>query len=424
MPLKYTRKSINEMVARGKPGTTRVASGLYIVVKRPMIARWLFRYQLHGKRTEITLGAYSETDKLLLSFAEAKKQVALLQAQLANGDNPKKDARLKSYLEIKTVDDLAQMYLKRKAQRIKTGHILVRQYEKDIKPAIGHIPLSKLHPLDVYETVQQILNEGRPTIANRILFLCKNIFKLGVKNQLLDSNPATNFTTNEDAGGTRPPRTIVLSQQEIGILFKVMRANPKKVPEATYIGITLLMILGMRKMELFSARWTEVDLERQMFHLRAEDTKSHRAIAIPIPERALPLFKRLKELAGHSLYLFPARKRSKHDHLSHDTVNHTLADLFGKKTSSSKASPNLLGAAGVTEFVVHDLRRTFRTLLAQLSVSEEVAESCLNHSKSKIVRIYNQYAYIEERKKAHEKVADVILPLAGYAESIQGFKRA
>lgn len=414
MPLKYTRKSINGLVARGKPGTTRVASGLYIVGKRPMIASWLFRHQLHGKRTEITLGGYSETDQLLLSFAEAKKQVALLHAQLANGDNPKEGARLKSYLEIKTVDDLAQMYLKRKAQRIKIGHILVRQYEKYIKPSIGHIPLAKLHPLDVYELVQQILNEGRPTIANRILFLCKNIFKLGVKNQLLDSNPATNFTTNKDVGGTRPPMTVVLSQQEIEIVFKVFRVNPGKVPEATYIGTTLLLILAMRKMELFSARWTEVDLERKMFHLRAEDTKSNRAIAIPVPDKVIPLFKRLKELAGHSLYLFPARKPCKHDHIAHDTVNHTLADLFGKKTGSNKASPNLLGAAGVTEFVVHDLRRTSRTLLAELGVPEEVAESCLNHSKSQIVRIYNQYAYIEERKKAHEKLADVILPLARF----------
>lgn len=71
----------------------------------------------------------------------------------------------------------------------------------------------------------------------------------------------------------------------------------------------------------------------------------------------------------------------------------------------------------MTEFVVHDLRRTCRTTMASQGVREEVAEKCLNHNSSNIVRIYNRYEYKQERKEAHEIVAKLILPMAKFVIS-------
>lgn len=230
-------------------------------------------------------------------------------------------------------------------------------------------------------------------------------------------NPAANYSTSEDAGGNMPPRDIALTEEELEIMFDVFREYPQKVPEPTYIGITLLIILGLRKMELFSAKWIDVDLRRQYFHLYEDNTKTKKSLAVPLPDDVLPLFHRLKELSKGSDYVFPARKRSTRGYISDDTVNHTLADLFGKVISKRTPSENVLGQAGVTEFVVHDLRRTCRTLMAELGIREEVAEKCLNHNSSNIVRIYNRYEYKKERKEAHEKVAGLILPLAGFAMS-------
>jgi len=55
--------------------------------------------------------------------------------------------------------------------------------------------------------------------------------------------------------------------------------------------------------------------------------------------------------------------------------------------------------------------------MASLGVREEVAEKCLNHNASNIVRIYNRYEYKQERKEAHEKVARLILPMADFIVS-------
>jgi tagatose-1,6-bisphosphate aldolase len=80
-----------------------------------------------------------------------------------------------------------------------------------------------------------------------------------------------------------------------------------------------------------------------------------------------------------------------------------LADLFGKVINKKQPNKNLLGQAGVCDFVIYDQRRTCRTLMASLGIREEIAEQYLNHNASNIVRIYNRDEYKQERKEAHKK---------------------
>lgn len=417
MTTAVSESDVKNQVETGAKVFTRVFDCLYLQVTAPNRASWHFRFQTRGKRIQMKLGVFGENEKGLMEYGSAIKEAIDLKAKALNGDNPKLDIARRKFSDIQSVDDLAELYLKNKAKKIKTIQILERLYKKEIKPAIGHMLLTKVHPFDIYEIIQKVLSSGRPSIANKVLHLCKNIFKLGVKNCFLDMNPAANYSTSEDAGGNMPPRDVALTEEEIEIMFDVFREYPQKVPEPTYIGITLLIILGLRKMELFSAKWIDVDLRRQYFHLYEDDTKTKKSLAVPLPDIVLPLFHRLKELSGASEFVFPARKRSSRGYISDDTTNHSLAALFGKATSSKKAGRNVLGQAGVTEFVVHDLRRTCRTLMASLKVPQEVAEKALNHNASNIVRIYNRYEYKEERKEAHEKVAKLILPMAGFSIS-------
>ena len=88
--------------------------------------------------------------------------------------------------------------------------------------------------------------------------------------------------------------------------------------------------------------------------------------------------------------------------------------MFGKNKRNTTYSKNLLGELNVPYFIVHDLRRTFRSLLPKYEVSEAVSEACLNHKPRGIAGVYNRYNYLEQRRVAHEKMAKVILPMAGF----------
>jgi len=408
----HTKAEINKLVSEGITALTRVYPGLYLDVKKEGVARWVYRFQINNHRSQIIIGTFSSTNPELMNFDNAIKKAIDYNAMVANGDNPKLDQSRKKFHDIKSVDDLANLYIEQKTQKIKSINIPIRLYKNEIKPYIGHILLEKVHPFDIYELVQKVVRSGRPSVSTQTLYLCKNIFKLGVKCQLMPSNPAVNYTAKDDAGGCPLPRDVYLLIDEIAKMFEVFRQYPNKVPEQTYLGITILLILGMRKMELFSAQWDDICLQTKFFQIYADNTKSQKSLAVPIPDKVIPLFERLKVLSGKAEYLFPNRRKSSRGYISDDTVNHTLADLFGKVINDKTPSKNVLGKAGVPEFTIHDLRRTFRTLLAELGISNEIAEKCLNHADSRIVRTYNRYEYKRERREAHEQMADLILPLA------------
>jgi len=59
-------------------------------------------------------------------------------------------------------------------------------------------------------------------------------------------------------------------------------------------------------------------------------------------------------------------------------------------------------------FTIHDLRHTFRSLAAAEGVPSHVAERCLNHKLKGVEGIYDRYDYFEERREAHQKVAELI----------------
>jgi integrase len=69
----------------------------------------------------------------------------------------------------------------------------------------------------------------------------------------------------------------------------------------------------------------------------------------------------------------------------------------------SKAKSALDTASGVSEWWLHDLRRTLATGLQRLGVRLEVTEAVLNHlsgSRAGVVGIYQRHDWAEEKRAA------------------------
>ncbi len=83
----------------------------------------------------------------------------------------------------------------------------------------------------------------------------------------------------------------------------------------------------------------------------------------------------------------------------------------------SKAKARAARLAGVTDWRLHDLRRTAATRLAELGVPHPVVSKLLNHSPRGVMgvtSIYNRYEYLEERRAALEhwarRIRDIVRP--------------
>ena len=92
-------------------------------------------------------------------------------------------------------------------------------------------------------------------------------------------------------------------------------------------------------------------------------------------------------------------------------LNHALAKLFGQKNNSGENVANKFGEAGIEHFTIHDLRRTFRSLLSAAGVMGHVAERCLNHKLKGVEGIYDRYDYFDERRNALNRISKQLEPI-------------
>ena len=146
--------------------------------------------------------------------------------------------------------------------------------------------------------------------------------------------------------------------------------------------VRLLILTGQRRSEISTLKWGYIDLDGNEISLPPEGVKNGRRHTFPIGAMAKAT---LASVPRQGDYLFPARRRET------------------PFTGFSPSKADLDAASGVTNWTLHDLRRTFATGLATLGVAPHVIERLLNHitgSLSPIALRYNKAKYDAEMRAA------------------------
>lgn len=345
-----------------------------------------------------------------LSLAKARETARELSAKVALGHDvagEKQERKREAIEKIEaekaawTVNQLCDQFYERViVPKWKHADIVRRRIENDIKPKLGKMKAEDVKPRDIDDMLQAIVKRGAPTVANDVLRWTKRIFNFAIKRHIVENNPASAFDPS-DAGGKEESRERWLTSKEIIQLFAAMRDMLGSFSIENLYAIRLLLLLAVRKEELVAAPWAEFDLDKAIWHLPEERTKTSAAIDIPLPPMAVETLKELHRLANGSKYVFPARKMQHRmiPHIDLNTLNAALAKHIRPKLKD------------VENFTIHDFRRTARTHLAALGVDPFVAERCLNHKIKGVEGIYNRHDYFDERKDALCKWAKVLSAL-------------
>ncbi|MDN7129678.1 site-specific integrase [Pseudidiomarina sp. 1APR75-15] len=174
----------------------------------------------------------------------------------------------------------------------------------------------------------------------------------------------------------------------------------------------LYLVLGVRKGELAESPWSEFDLVKGEWEIPDHRVKKGKGIIIPLSTQAVEWLHMLKARSFGSEYVLPARRGSTKPYIGSDTRNRAINKMFGIEKGRKKPGPNYMG--DIAHFTVHDLRRTFRSQVSALGFSGVVDERAINHSLKGLEGLYDRYDYYEERRQAHQKVADAIELLVWY----------
>ena len=182
----------------------------------------------------------------------------------------------------------------------------------------------------------------------------------------------------------RPPRKRVLTSEE---LVKVLRVALKTATPYHSI-VTLLALTGQRRGEIAGLQWSWIDLEQKLITIPDHIAKNKEEHCFPIGQMAAEI---LRKFCNESRYVFPAER---------DRYKDRPATTFNGWAKPKRAFDR---EVQIEPWVLHDLRRTFRTNWAEIGIREEVAEKYINHISGKhsgLGRVYNRAKYLEPMRRA------------------------
>ena len=145
--------------------------------------------------------------------------------------------------------------------------------------------------------------------------------------------------------------------------------------------VRLLVLLGARRQEIGSMRWSELDLVNGLWVSPGGRSKNGREHRITLPPTALEILRAI-----------PHRR----DTLFGETANGFVSWGREKRQFDEKLRPF------VRPFRLHDLRRSVATGMANIGVEPHVIEMVLNHAghRSGISGAYNHSRYAEQVRVA------------------------
>lgn len=275
-----------------------------------------------------------------------------------------------------TVADLGKEYINRYAKRNKkTWSEDRRRIDSYIVPAFGSKSVIDVVRKDVTFLFESI-GKNHPYEANRIKALISKIFNFAIDEGLVPEgfiNPASRIRKFKEE---KRDRWI-----QPGELPRLAEEIQKEENIFVQCAIWLYLLTGCRKNEILSAKWEQVNFERE--ELRLPVTKSGRVHYVPLSRPAMEMLQSLPRIEGNP-YILPGRRRGK-----------PLVNI-------SKPWIRIRKAAGMDDVRLHDLRRSVGSWMASAGVSLHIIGKILNHQDVKTTEIYARLQEDSTRKALNE----------------------
>ena len=383
-----TEKKIKELVAVGAPTAVAHGDGLTLTISAKKTATWVLRYRIEGRRRELTLGRWPT---LKIADAELKASEARLQIARDGVDpaSEKKKARTRRPT-IRTLRELALDYervrLPELAKTTQAGYRGV--IRRHIIPALGSHEAKDITPSMIVSAIDKRTKTVRT--ADVMKAVLASIFEHGMGLSVVPANPARGVSVAAIKGKSSPRLRVTLTEDELRIVLPALA----DLGEIDAIVCRILLATGVRKGELFNARWDHLDLTAGTWWVPDENSKSGTGFTIPIGGHSAVVgwFRRLRALAGGSPWVLPARRADKVKAGQNGYARGLNAQL--------DALCRTLAGQGVRRFTPHDFRSTMRGHFTRMKVAHAVSERALNHTLSRLVEVYDGHDYMDERKEA------------------------
>lgn len=219
--------------------------------------------------------------------------------------------------------------------------------------------------------------DRKPATVHRELALLRRVLNVAVRDGWLTRNPFSQGRSLISAATENERQRILTREEEERLL--VACEGPRK--GSLRAMIILALDTGLRRGEILSLRWSDVDLFGRSITIRAFNCKTER-------ERKVPMTGRVRA----ELMALPGKSAD--------------ALVFGISCSVKKSFSSAREAAGLPDVRFHDLRHTAATRLARGGMSLPEVARILGHRQ-----LSTTYRYVNADAETITKAADI---LGGY----------
>ncbi|MCX8573918.1 MULTISPECIES: integrase domain-containing protein [unclassified Gilliamella] len=408
MPKKVTPitdTQIKNAKAQSKDYPIYDGNGLLLLIKSTGVKIWQFRYYrpITNNRTTVSFGSYPE-----VSLQQARKQRDEARELIKQGIDPQhhkaEQEQRKQESCNNTFYTMAEKWFKFKSEQgleEKTLKKAWRSLENHVFPYIKDIPINQVTAIKTINALQPLHNNNKYETVKRICGRINEIMYYAVNMGIIDNNPVAKITNVFNSPKAKNHPTIPTAE-----LPQFMQAlSMANINLQTRCVIEWQLLTLTRPSEAVSARWDEIDLDKKLWSIPAEQMKMDRPHNIPLSPQAIKILEIMKSIKPNSEFVFPTARPPYNRPMNSQTPN-TAIKRMGFKD----------------KLVAHGLRSLASTTLNEQGFDDDVVESALSHlDKNAVRRAYNRAEYIPQKRvmldwwgNFVEKSSQANVSLSGY----------
>lgn len=331
--------------------------GFACKVSRKGNKSYFIRYvDAHGKRVEKRIA-----DAVTVSLADARPLAQSLLGQISAGDDPfEKKSLLRNVPTFKDfISESYMPFVKGYKRSWVTDESHLRNH---ILPALGHLYMDEIKRQHMVNLFSQHRAEHKAATTNRVIILTRFIFNSALRWEVpgLEKNPTRGIPMYPEDNKLERFLTVEEAQR----LFQALEESDSEMLK--YI-VTMLLVTGARRSEVFQAKWEDFNVERRQWTV--EFNKTGKPRYIPLSDIAIANLQQVPRIEGCE-YAFPNLKTGQ-------PYNHIF-----------RSWDNARKKAGLPELRIHDLRHSFASFLVNSGRSLYEVQKILGHTQIKTTQRY------------------------------------
>jgi len=350
------------------------------------------RYRASGKQRWLALGLHGR-----ITPDGARRLAKKAAGDVADCRDPSAERQAARIKEGTTLNVVLDSFVDRHVRKnLRSAGEVERVFRKYVRPCIGGTPISALRRRDIAEMLDCIEDAHGPVMADRTLAHVRKALNWWAARDDSFVPPIV-----PGMARTKPAeraRTRVLDDQEIRDIWRAL--DKARVPAIFPSLVRALLLTAQRREEVSRMRWEEIN--GGVWTIPGERRKGGITNLVPLNTIVL-------ELLG------PSQNRG---FVFSTDVGKTPFSGFSKaKRALDEAISEVRQKRGdMPRWVLHDLRRTARSLMSRAGVPADNGERVLGHVIPGVRGVYDRHTYFEEKKRALASLAALIHSILNSAE--------